>query len=422
VRPSGPLPRFRLYTRPALYAEVARELAAPGRGGERAQRRLEQAVAAWAGLPAALCVPRARAGIYLALRALIEPGQQVILSPYTIHEVVNVVLCAGGVPVFADVDRRSGNLDPRAALALLGPGTGAVLVTHLHGLAAEIGPLLGPCRARGVAVVEDCAQAFGTRLAGRPLGTFGDAGILSFGTYKNVTSFLGGMLLTPHAHVRERAAAALAGWPLQPLGPWLREIALGLATDVVTWPPLFRRLTFPLFRYGYLNDVELLNRRVRVEDDPRRRREYPREWSVRMRPAQARMALGQLASLEQGAAARAAFARRYHEGLADLEDHLLLPPLREDGSHGYSYYPIQYADRHALVRFMMQRGCDLAVQHLRNCADLPCFAEFRRDCPNARATAAATVLLPTYPRYGTLDVERNVAAIRAFFGRPRARA
>jgi len=411
----GPLPRFRLYTRPALYAEVARELASPGRG-EEAWRQLEAAIAARTGLPHALCVPRARAGIYLALSSLIEPGQKVILSPYTIHEVVNMVVCAGGVPVFADVERHTCNLDPRAARDLLDGETGAVLVTHLHGLAADLEGLAATCRERGVALVEDCAQALGTRLHGRPVGSFGDAGILSFGTYKNATSFLGGMLVTPHARVRERAEARLAEWPLQPLGPWLREAGLALATDLVTWPPLFRHLTFPLFRYGYLHDVELLNKRVRVEDDPRLRREYPEAWSVRMRPAQARMALGQLAGVERDGSTRAAFARRYHEGLADLPD-LLLPPLREDGSHTYSYYPIQFADRHALVRFLMQRGCDLAVQHLRNCADLPCFADFRRDCPNARATASATVLLPTYPRYGQRDVARNVAAIRAFFGR-----
>jgi dTDP-4-amino-4,6-dideoxygalactose transaminase len=420
VSPRGPLPRFRLYTRPALYAEVAREIAAPGRG-EEAQRRLEAAIASLSGVSHALCVPRARAGIYLALRALIAPGQKVILSPYTIHEVVNMVLCAGGVPVFADVERRTCNLDPRAALDLLDGETGAVLVTHLHGLAAEVEPLAAACRARGVALVEDCAQALGTRLRGRPVGSFGDAGILSFGTYKNVTSFLGGMLVTPHARVRERAAALLENWRPQPLGPWLREAALALATDLVTWPPLFRRVTFPLFRYGYLHEVELLNKRVRVEDDPRLRREYPAAWSARMRPAQARMALAQLARVERDAAARAALARRYHEGLADLPE-LLLPPLREDGSHTYSYYPIQFADRHALVRFLMQRGCDLAVQHLRNCADLPCFAELRRDCPNARAAASATILLPSYPRYGEEDVARNVAAIRAFFGRGRGGA
>ena len=95
----------------------------------------------------------------------------------------------------------------------------------------------------------------------------------------------------------------------------------------------------------------------------------------------------------------------------------MLPPFRDDGSHGYSYYPIQCDDRTALLRSLMSDGRDLAAQHLKNCADLPCFAEWARDCPNARATADATLLLPTYPRYGVEDVERNIRAIRHFFGK-----
>ena len=65
---------------------------------------------------------------------------------------------------------------------------------------------------------------------------------------------------------------------------------------------------------------------------------------------------------------------------------------------------------------MMQERRDVAAQHLHNCADLPCFEEFHRDCPNARQVARSVVLLPTYPRYSIRDVERNVAVIRRHFG------
>ena len=60
---------------------------------------------------------------------------------------------------------------------------------------------------------------------------------------------------------------------------------------------------------------------------------------------------------------------------------------------------------------------DMGAQHLHNCADLECFSEFHRDCPNARRTARSVILLPTYPRYSRLDVERNIASIRRYFGR-----
>jgi dTDP-4-amino-4,6-dideoxygalactose transaminase len=419
----GPLPRFRLYTDPGTYTSAARGLVQGGGRRGDAVERLEAELARGHALPHAIAMPRARAAIYWALRGLIRPGQRVVLSPYTIHEVVNMVIAAGGAPVFADIERRSCNLDPKRALEKLDDGdVGAVLVTHLHGLAMDLRELADACRARGIALVEDCAQALGTHFPdGRPVGTAGDAGILSFGTYKNLTSFTGGALLTPHAELASRARDALRALPPQPLGPWLRELRLALATDVATWPPLFGPITAPIFRFGYLREIEALQKRVRVEDEPRLRREFPEAYACRMRPVQAELLLRRIGRVERDLRARVVFAKAYHEGLRDLPE-LLLPPLREDGSHGYSYFPIQFSERDALIRHLMRRRCDLAAQHLKNCASLACFAEWRRECPEADVTARSVVLLPTYPRYSLRDVERNIAAIRDFFGRGRARA
>jgi dTDP-4-amino-4,6-dideoxygalactose transaminase len=130
---------------------------------------------------------------------------------------------------------------------------------------------------------------------------------------------------------------------------------------------------------------------------------------------QARIILGQLDGVDDAIRARVGYAQLYHEGLRDVPG-VLLPPLRSDFSHTYSYFPIQVEDRKALLRYLMQERCDVAGQHLHNCADLPCFQEFHRDCPNARATAGSVVLLPTYPRYSRRDVQRNIRVIRAHFG------
>lgn len=419
----GPLPRFRLYTDPGTYLRAARSLAAGAGLRGDAVLRLEATLAREHGVAHALAMPRARAGIYFALRGLIRQGQQVLLSPYTIHEVVNMVICAGGRPLFADIERATCNLDPARALARLdGADVGAVLATHLHGLAMDLSELAPACRARGIALVEDCAQAFGTRFPdGRPVGSAGDAGVLSFGTYKNLTSFTGGALLTPHAALAAALRGELAALPPQPLGPWLRELRVALSTDLATWPPLFGPLTYPLFRIGHLRGVEWLNKRVRVEDDPQLRSGFPELYACRMRPVQAELLLRRLARVGADLRARVAFARRYHAGLRDVPE-LSLPPLREDGSHGYSYFPIQFGERAALLRHLMQRRCDLAAQHLKNCAELPCYAEWRGECPNAAATARSVILLPTYPRYSLRDVDRNIAAIRDFFGRGAAPA
>ena len=66
---------------------------------------------------------------------------------------------------------------------------------------------------------------------------------------------------------------------------------------------------------------------------------------------------------------------------------------------------------------MMKNKRDVTAQHLKNCADLPAFSAFRRDCPVARKTANEVILLPTYTRYPDSEVRKNIAVIRAFFGK-----
>jgi dTDP-4-amino-4,6-dideoxygalactose transaminase len=127
------------------------------------------------------------------------------------------------------------------------------------------------------------------------------------------------------------------------------------------------------------------------------------------------MVLRQLDQLDQNSATRIRYAKLYYQGLKDIAD-LIIPPFREDGSHIYNYFPIQYYDRKELVRWMMKHGRDLAVQHLKNCASLPSFAPEFQECENAELTANQVILLPNYPSYGEAEVKKNNVGIRNFFG------
>src|SRR5881628_3643321 len=96
----SPHPRYRLYSRPVSYWLPLQTILPVPSGRGDTVTRFEAEVSRRFGVAAALCVPMARTGLYLALRELIRPGQTVIMSPLTIVDVVNMVLLAGGVPVF----------------------------------------------------------------------------------------------------------------------------------------------------------------------------------------------------------------------------------------------------------------------------------------------------------------------------------
>lgn len=409
----APQARFSFYGSPDNYLTTAAAVLS-GRVTEGDHvARLEQRVAQWTGAAHAVAMPQARVGIYAALRSLIRPGQKVILSPYTIYDVVNMVICAGGWPVFADIERDTCNIDAGQVEALIDDETGAVIATHLHGLACDIERIAAACRRRGVAVIEDAAQCFGGRVEGRHIGTFGDVGVFSFGRVKNINAFFGGMAVTNDPGLRDRLAE-IQKFPYEDTGRLLKRAAHCLMSDILTSPPVFQMFTFWLFRYGCLHDREAVNKLVQTERHPVLRHRLPEHYRRRLTPLQARLATRQIEEVARHTEKRIDHARRYHAGLSAIPN-LGLPPLREDGSHIYLAFPIRVPDRWSVVKHMMREGRDLAVQHYANAADLSCFAAYARDCPNARQTASEVILLPTYPRYAKEEVEKNIEVLRRYF-------
>ena len=312
----APQPRFRFYGSPGNYLSTAAAVLTGSlrRGADVA--RLEERVAAWTGAAHAVAVPQARVGIYLALRSLIKPGQSVVLSPYTIYDVVNMVICAGGRPVFADIEPETCNIDPDEVARLIDDNTGAVVATHLHGLACDIERIARICRDKRVFLIEDAAQAFGARVVGRHLGTFGDAGVFSFGRAKNVNAFFGGMVLTRDRALRARMLEVLNAFRPEDAGRLLLRAAHCLLGDLMTAPLVFQGLTFWFFRYGCLHDIQAVNKVVQTEDNPVLRRQLPETYRRRLTPLQARLVARQLDRVDRHTAVRLAHARLYHDGLS----------------------------------------------------------------------------------------------------------
>jgi dTDP-4-amino-4,6-dideoxygalactose transaminase len=117
----------------------------------------------------------------LALRAFgIGPGDEVVVTPRTFVASAFCVMLVGATPVFADVDPDSGNITAGTIEAVLTERTRAVIPVHIAGWPADMAAIMELARRRGLIVIEDCAQAHGAELGGRPVGSFGDAAAFSF--------------------------------------------------------------------------------------------------------------------------------------------------------------------------------------------------------------------------------------------------
>ena len=170
-------------------------------------RLFEEEFAAAFGGRHAVALANGTLALQLALHALgLEPGDQVVVPARSFFATAAVVPLAGGEPIFADVDLDSQNLTAESVEAVLTPRTRGVICVHLGGHPCDMDPLLELARARGLFVIEDCAQAHGARYKGRPVGALGDVGCFSFCNDKIMTTGgEGGMLLTNRRRLWRRA-------------------------------------------------------------------------------------------------------------------------------------------------------------------------------------------------------------------------
>ena len=173
-------------------------------GGEA--KAFEREFADWTGTRHAVALMNGTVALDAALNALgIGLGDEVVVTPRTFIASASCVVNSGATPVFADVERDGGNISAETILPVLTPRTRAIIVVHLGGYPADMGPIMELAASRGIKVIEDCAQAHGACYRGRRIGSIGDIGAWSFCQDKIMTTGgEGGMVTTDDTVLFER--------------------------------------------------------------------------------------------------------------------------------------------------------------------------------------------------------------------------
>ncbi|HEY3935877.1 MAG TPA: DegT/DnrJ/EryC1/StrS family aminotransferase [Bryobacteraceae bacterium] len=167
--------------------------------------RLESEFAKLMGAHHAYACSSGSAAIHAAISAIDpEPGDEIITSSITDMGALAPILYQGAIPVFAEVDPETLNLTADAIEPWISPRTRAIIVTHLFGNPCDLGPILDLARARGIPVIEDCAQAFLASYQGRLTGTLGTMGCFSLQQGKHMTCGEGGLVITDDAELARR--------------------------------------------------------------------------------------------------------------------------------------------------------------------------------------------------------------------------
>jgi UDP-4-amino-4,6-dideoxy-N-acetyl-beta-L-altrosamine transaminase len=343
--------------------------------------QFEQALATVTGAPYAVACSSGTAALHLAYAALgIGPGDEIITTPITFSATAAAAYYVGASVRIADVDPRTGNLDPRSVEPLLTSRTRAIVPVHLAGLPADLDELRTLTRSRDVLLIEDACHALGATYRGTPIGAgTSDAVVFSFHPVKHVTTGEGGAVIVRNPAVQQRI---------------MRMRHHGIERDPAT-------AAYAVTELG---------------------------WNYRLPDFVCALGISQLAKLDRFLAARRELASLYREALtAAFPDGGVLPPVElSDRVSAYHLYAVAIdferfaTTRDAVMRALAAAGIGTQVHyipllqhplHAQRCPD-----ELRRSRPGADAYFAHTLSLPLFPAMTAADVTFVVDELRRVLG------
>ena len=299
----------------------------------------------------------------LALRALdVGSGDEVITTPFTYIAPAEAIYQMGARIVFADIHPSTFNLDAGRVAEKMTSRTKAIIPVHLFGQAAPLKEIRSLTEARGISIVEDCAQAIGAKYNGRSVGSMGRLGCFSFYPTKNLgADGDGGMIVTNDE---------------------------GLAAKL---------------------------KMLRVHGIERRYYHDLHGYNSRLDELQAAILRVKLRHLDKWNRRRAELAERYASGLQRLP--IKLPQTAPDNTHVYHVFALLSEQRDELQRFLAERGVPTIIYYPQPLHLQKVYADLgfkKGDFPVAESVAAKILPLPMYPELTDAQVDYVIATIGEF--------
>lgn len=328
-------------------------------------KELEENLAEFCKTKYALAVSSGTAALHLAVLSLqLNPGDEVITTPFTFIATANVVLMAGARPVFADINSQTLNLDPESVEKKITPRTKAIIVVNLYGQPADYSDFYALAEKYNLKIIEDAAQSIGAEYQGKMSGNLGDIGCFSFYATKNIMCGEGGAITTNDPQIYE--------------------------------------LVYQLRHHGQTGKKPY---------------DYARlGYNYRLTDLQAVLVLIQLTRLKEITLRRQQIAQEYYQGLESVAG-LVLPYCASDRTHVYHQFTILVTKDFPLSRdefknYLAEKGIASAIYYPLPLCKVAHFNCEDTDLPNTCLAAEQVLSLPIFPNLADQDVQTVIKAIK----------
>ena len=335
-------------------------------------KEFEDKFSSYIGVDYAIGLNSATAALHLVIMVANAQGGEVITTSMTFVSTNMAILYNNAIPVFADIEKDTLNIDVKEIEKKIGPKTKAIIVVHYGGHACDMDPIMELVQHKGIKVIEDAAHACGSEYKGLKCGSIGDLGCFSFHAVKNLATGDGGMITCCNPEYDSR----------------LRKLRwMGISRD--TW----NRSEIDN-KYSWFYTVDEIGYKYHMND------------------ITAAIGLVQLKKLEGLNQRRREIAKIYNESLENLE-WLETPVNKGYAKSACHNYVVKVEDRDRLIEYLKEHGISASVHYFPNhLYDM--FKEFRTSLPVTEMVWKKIITLPLYPDLTDDQIGMIVETIRKF--------
>ncbi len=344
---------------------------------------------------------KARIGLFHILSFLIKRDKtrkKIILSSFTVFDMVNMVLLSGFEPVFVDHYKNSSQIDIgqlKEKLNNFENKIGAVLLTHYNVNNSELKEISNICKTNKIVLIEDCAISIASKFNNDYVGKFGDFSIFSFGLYKFINVLSGGMVFSKDKEFYDFVIEKEKNWKEVKIYNLYKLIIKSFIIRLMTSLFIFNFI-FPVIKYSYKKNIKIINKFLINDPNPHRKEIFPKNYEFKLSQTQINDIIFQFKNLQNQRSLREENYKTYSENIRNKKIIFFHNELNLLNDNAYLNFPIIVEDKNNFINYMLDNKIDLNPQFYRSVNELSFLSEYSNGTKKIQESVSKLVTLPTY--------------------------
>lgn len=354
-----------------------------------------------------LSTNKARVGIYLIIKYLIKKKnkKKFLISPLTVFDVINMVILAGGEPIFIDyLNLENFNCNTKQ-LNQHNDINGIIICNYQ--LNSNITEIAEWASERKVDIIQDCAISICSQINNKSIANYSDYSVFSFNLFKFINSIHGGAIVFKDQKFKLFVSEETKNWSLYNFKDLIPYYLKGIQAKILTNIFIFNFFTFNLFKFGDLFKINFIKKLSKNDPYPHLKTKLPNNYQKKMNFSQQKEIMNQVKQMNK----LMSFRKKNFALLNKLitnEKLTKLQNLSDENNSSYINFPliIKYKEKEKFSEYLYKNRVDHAKYFYRDCSSLSCFSKYNINCFNSRNISDDIIIIPIHHKLGEKEIEQ----------------